>query len=200
MGPYPSPRAMTRYMGPSEEPSPPTGKGEPGEHRALAVEVLRIGLGLVWAVNLVFILDPANRFFPTFAASAASYAPTTLGGPGLALFVAAHGSVFSVLTAVVTAYLAFAFLTGTTTRWACVVGFLLSGLFLVTQWGSTFSFPGGTDVGPHPLYMLLAVGLFLAPAGRSLAIDPYLLHRLGTRPGGSFLARVLNLGRPDPTP
>lgn len=186
-------------MCPYAESSPPIVKEEPGGHRALAVEVLRIGLGLVWAANLVFIVDPTNQFFPTFASSAASYAPTSLGGPGLALFVAANGAVFSVLIAVATAYLAFAFITGTTTRWACVVGFLLSGFFLVTQWGSTFSFPGGTDVGPHPLYMLLAVGLFLAPAGRSLAVDPYLLHRLGTRPG-SFLARVLNFGRPDPTP
>jgi hypothetical protein len=183
-------------MEPSEESLPPPTRPRSGEHGALAVEVLRIGLGLVWLANLVFIVDPANQFFPTFSSSAASYGPTTLGGPGLASFVAAHGGVFSVLLAVATAYLAFAFTTGTTTRWACVVGFVLSGFFLVTQWGSTFYFPGGTDVGPHPLYMLLAVGLFLAPAGRSLALDPYLLRHLG-RGSRSRLVRLFNLGLPE---
>ena len=183
----------------TERPTPSPAPERPGGRAGLAVEVLRIGLGLVWAANLVFIVDPANQFFPTFSNTAASYAPTTLGGPGLAQFAATHGAVFSVLIAVVTAYLAFAFITGTTTRWACVVGFVLSGFFLVTQWGSTFSFPGGTDVGPHPLYMLLAVGLLLAPAGRSWALDPYLLHHLGTRPG-SFVARILNFGRRNPRP
>ncbi len=137
---------MASTDGSSASPEPERAEGR----AALAVEVLRIGLGLVWAMNLVFIVDPANQFFPTFSSTASSYAPTTLGGPGLAQFVAAHGAVFSVLIAVATAYLAFAFLTGTTTRWACVVGFFLSGFFLVTQWGSTFYFPGGTDVGPHP--------------------------------------------------
>ena len=183
---------------PQRDP-PSSAPARMGGRAGLAVEVLRIGLGLVWAMNLVFIVDPANQFFPTFSAAAASYAPTTLGGPGLAQFVAAHGAVFSVLIAVATAYLAIAFLTGTTTRWACVVGFFLSGFFLLTQWGATFYFPGGTDVGPHPLYLLLAVGLFLAPAGRSWALDPYLLRHLAGRPR-SFLARVLNLGRPFPRP
>ena len=177
----------------SEGTASPSAEEAPRDRRAVAVEVLRIGLGLVWAANLFFIVDPANQFFATFSSAAASYGPTTLGGPGLAQFVAAHGAVFSVLITVATAYLALAFITGTTTRWACVVGFLLSGFFLVTQWGSTFYFPGGTDVGPHPLYMLLAVGLFLAPAGRSLALDPYLLRRLSSRPS-SLLARVLDLG------
>ncbi len=186
---------MASTDGSSASPEPERAEGR----AALAVEVLRIGLGLVWAMNLIFIVDPANQFFPTFSSTASSYAPTTLGGPGLAQFVAAHGAVFSVLIAVATAYLAFAFLTGTTTRWACVVGFFLSGFFLVTQWGSTFYFPGGTDVGPHPLYMLLAVGLFLAPAGRSWALDPYLLRHLRTRPG-SLLARMFHLGRPRSRP
>src|ERR1700688_2125485 len=49
---------------------------------------LRVGLGLVWAANLVFIVAPANQFFPTFAATAGAYAPTSVDGGALAQFVA----------------------------------------------------------------------------------------------------------------
>ena len=83
---------------------------------ASAVEVLRIGLGVVWAANLTFILFPSSNYWGSFAAVAASYGPTTPGGSGFAQFVSAYPSVFAGLIALVTAYLAVAFLTGFTTR------------------------------------------------------------------------------------
>ena len=128
-------------------------------------------MGVVWALNMIFILDPANQFFPTFRSTAVSFAPTSLGGPGVADFVAAHALVFAWVTAILTAYLAVAFLLGVTTRLACLVGGVASVVFLVTQFVSTFQVPGGTDVGPHPLYLLIYLILFVGGAGRYLSVD-----------------------------
>ncbi|MCI4332228.1 MAG: hypothetical protein L3K01_00625 [Thermoplasmata archaeon] len=137
----------------------------------MSIELLRVGMGVIWVLNLLFVIDPENQFFGTFQSTAQSYAPTTYGGSALPDWVAAHASVFAWVVALVTAYLALAFLLGATTRFACLVGFLFSAVFLVTQVGSTFNIPGGTDVGPHPLYMLISVVLFLGGAGRYLALD-----------------------------
>jgi uncharacterized membrane protein YphA (DoxX/SURF4 family) len=130
-----------------------------------------VGMGVIWALNMLFILDPANQFFSTFQATAISFAPTSLGGPGVADFVAAHALVFAWITAILTAYLAVAFLLGVTTRLACLVGGVASVVFLVTQFVSTFQAPGGTDVGPHPLYLLIYLILFVGGAGRYLSVD-----------------------------
>ncbi len=62
-------------------------------------------MGLVWALNMIFILAPSNHFFPTFQSVALSFAPTSLGGPAVADFVAAHWFVFAWITAVLTGYL-----------------------------------------------------------------------------------------------
>ncbi len=142
-----------------------------------AVELLRVGLGLVWSLNLLFILDPANAFFPTFRDTVLNFGPTTLGGAGVAEFVAQHASVFAWVVALVTAYLALALLVGGTTRLACVVGIAFSAVLLLTQVGSTFTVPGGTDVGPHPLYLLAYLVLFLGRAGRYFAVDHWMWVR-----------------------
>lgn len=145
--------------------------------QSAAVELLRVGLGGVWGLNLIFVLAPENAYFATFADTALSFTPTTLGGPGVADFVAAHSAVFAVAIAVTTGYLALAFLAGLTTRLACYVGFAFSATLLLTQVGSTFTVPGGTDVGPHPLYLLIYLVLFLGRAGRFFAVDHWMWVR-----------------------
>ncbi|HLY76399.1 MAG TPA: hypothetical protein VKT21_00770 [Thermoplasmata archaeon] len=142
--------------------------------RGVAIDLLRVGIGLIWALNLVFVLDPTNQFFSTFRAVALSFAPTTLGGPAVATFVAAHSVIFAWATALLTAYLTIAFLFGIGTRVACIVGAVASAVFLVTQFASTFTIPGGTDVGPHPLYLLVYLILFIGGGGTYLSVDRWL--------------------------
>ena len=144
------------------------------DRRGVSIDLLRVGMGLVWALNMIFILAPSNQFFPTFQSVALSFAPTSLGGPAVADFVAAHWFVFAWITAVLTAYLAIAFLLGLTTRLACIVGAAASIVFLGTQFFSTFQTPGGTDVGPHPLYLLIYLVLFIGGAGKYFAIDRWI--------------------------
>lgn len=161
---------------PSPGPVRPWGAGRLRElwrqdPKGMSIDLLRVGLGLVWALNLVFVVAPENRFFTTFHDVALSFAPTTLGGPGVAEFVSANSGLFAWGVAVLTAYLAVAFLAGVTTRLACGVGAAASLALLLTQFVSTFSIPGGTDVGPHPLYLLVYVVLFAGGAGRYLAFD-----------------------------
>lgn len=144
------------------------------EPQGMALDLLRVGMGAIWAVNLVFVIDPQNAFFQGFRASALSYAPTSVGGPAVADFIGAHSALFAWLFAVTTAYLAVALLAGLTTRLACLVGGGFSVGLLLTQVGSTFFVPGGTDVGPHPLYLVAYLTLFLGGAGRYVAVDAWL--------------------------
>ena len=145
------------------------------------MEVLRIGMGVVWALNLVFVLYPPNQYFPTFESTARSFAPTTLGGPGVAGFVGAHASAFAWGIALLTGFLAVAFLLGALTRWACAIGAAASAVFLLTQFTSTFGTPGGTDVGPHPLYLLVYAVLVVGGAGSTWAIDRGMRDAWGVR-------------------
>jgi hypothetical protein len=143
--------------------------------KGMSLDLLRVGVGLIWAVNLIFILAPSNRYFAGFQSVAAGFGTTTLGGPGIANFVAAHSAVFSWGIALLTGYLAFAFVAGFTTRLACFVGEIASALFLITQFGATFVLNGaGTDVGAHPLYLLIYLILFVGGAGQYVAIDHWI--------------------------
>ena len=142
--------------------------------RGASVELLRVGTGAIWLLNTLFIIDPANAYFLSFQDVALSFSPSTWGGPGLADFVATYSVFFAWLIAMVTIYLALAFLLGLTTRFACIIGVLASVGFLVTQVGTTFVVPGGTDVGPHPLYLLIYVVLFLGGAGRHFSVDRWI--------------------------
>jgi uncharacterized membrane protein YphA (DoxX/SURF4 family) len=161
-------------------PGTPEGPSPSRADRAIAL--VRIGIGLVWTVNLLFILYPPNQFFPQFAATAQSFAPTTLGGPGIASFVATHSLVFSVAIAATTAYLAVGLLAGVTTRIACAVGFVFNTFLLVTQFGTILVIPGGTDVGPMPLYLVIYLGL-LAYGGPTLwSVDRWWVRRRSTAP------------------
>jgi hypothetical protein len=145
---------------------------------------LRLSIGAIWALNLLFIVVPANGFFPTFADSARGYEATSAGGPALAEFVASHAGFFSLGIAVTTAYLALAFLLGVSTRFACVVGALFSAGLLISQWGSTFTLSGGTDVGPHPIYLVAYLSLYLADSERH-----YGLRTLWPGPRGPSFSR-----------
>lgn len=144
---------------------------EEQERAEKALEVLRILLGGIWAANLTFIVLPAADYWSTFGAVAASYGPLSFGGAGFAAFVAAHPLYFAWLIAGMTVYLAIALLLGFTTRLACGLGFVASLAFFLTQWGQTFVAPGGSDVGAHPLYMLIYAVLILGGAGRSWSVD-----------------------------
>jgi uncharacterized membrane protein YphA (DoxX/SURF4 family) len=143
--------------------------------KGMSIDLLRVGLGLVWTMNLLFILVPSNQFFSGFQSVASGFQSSSLGGPGFASYVAAHATFFSNAVALLTGYLAVAFLLGFTTRFACFVGEVASVIFLITQFGSTFNLSGsGTDVGPHPLYILVYVILFAAGAGQYVAVDHWI--------------------------
>lgn len=142
-----------------------------------ALSLLRLSMGVIWSMNLVFILAPANRFFPTFASTASSYGTTTVLGPGVANFVSAYPAIFASLIALTTAFLAASLLLGLATRWACVLGGVFSAVLLITQWNATFYFPGGTDVGPHPIYMVVYVALASANSARFYSLPAYLARR-----------------------
>jgi hypothetical protein len=148
---------------------------------SLTIELLRIGVGLVWAMNFVFIVAPANNFFGGFSQVALSFAPTSLGGPTLAQFVASHATVFAWVVALLTGYLMVAFTFGLTTRWACLLGGIFSAVLLGTQVGNTFLFPGGTDVGEHPLYLLIYIVLVFGGAGQTLSADHWISALLARR-------------------
>jgi uncharacterized membrane protein YphA (DoxX/SURF4 family) len=135
---------------------------------------LRVGLGVIWAINLIYIFDPANQYWSGFQSSAASYAAQTLGGGGFATFVAAHPSLFAIVIAAVTVYLAVAFLFGLTTRLACVVGFGFTFALFLTQWAQISTFPGSTDVGTQPLYLAMFVALFIGFEAPRLSVDAFL--------------------------
>jgi uncharacterized membrane protein YphA (DoxX/SURF4 family) len=147
------------------------------QRNRVAIPALRIGIGIVWAVNSLFILLPANQFFASFGSTAGSFAGSTLGGPGISNFVASNAGAFSILLAGVTLYLAIALVLGLTTRIACVVGAVFSLFLVLTQFGVTFFFPGGTDVGPHPIYILVYVALLIGQAGRTFSLDGWLSAR-----------------------
>jgi len=136
-----------------------------------ALLALRLGIGVIWTLNLVYVLLPANSFFPAFADTASSFGPTTLSGPGIATYVASHSGFFSVGVAVVTAYLAAAFLLGASTKVACLVGAGFNVTLLVTQFGQIAMIPGATDVGPQPLYLAIYVALFLSAGIEPLSMD-----------------------------
>lgn len=160
-----------------------------------AIDLLRIGAGLVWLLNLIFIVNPQNHYWASFSTTALNYAPTTLGGPGLAQYVAAHPLFFAWSIALFTGYMAVALLLGVTTRIACFVGSFFSAVLLATQFGTTFLFPGGTDVGAHPLYLLVYGVLVVGGAGRSLSVDLWLRNILA-----GWRARRIAVARPAPTP
>jgi hypothetical protein len=166
----------------------------------IAIETLRILTGVIWVFNLLFIVIPSADYWSTFTSVAQSYGPSTLGGSGVANFVAANPLIFAGLIALATAYLAVALVLGVTTRLACVVGVAASIVFFFTQFGTTFALPGGTDVGAHPLYIVIYVALWIGGAGQSWSVDGLLWKRgWGRRvPSARWFASPRPLGTQKP--
>ncbi len=162
---------------PKAEPSARDSAGRGSYPREISVEVLRIEIGVIWALNLVFVVAPSNGYFDTFVSTALSFGPTSVGGPGLANFDPQNGVVFAWIIDGVTVYLTGAFILGVTTRLACYSGILFSVAFLWTQVGSTFVVPGSTDVGAYPLYILVYGVLVVDAAGRWASVDHWLWKR-----------------------
>jgi hypothetical protein len=119
----------------------------------------------------VFVVDPANEFFSSFSSVAGSFGGSTLGGPGIASVVAGHPLGFSILIAIATIALAVGFLGDVAVRPLCLVGAGFNLALLLTQWGQTAVIPGGTDVGPHPVYLVGYLALYVGyqPGVLSLA-------------------------------
>jgi len=149
-------------------------RGWLGRHHSRLIDLLRIGLGLVWFANFFFIVYPPNDWFGNFSSLALTFAPVSFGGPGFIDYVAAHPLFFSWAVALATGYLAVAFTFGLTTRIACFVGACFSAILFAIQVGDIFIFPGGTDVGEHPLYILIVGILLVGGAGRTLSLDAWI--------------------------
>jgi hypothetical protein len=162
---------------PGSSPESGASPHDPARAGRRGVAALRIGIGAVWALNLIFIFDPQNQFFSTFAATAGSFSPVSLGGSSFPVFVATYPMLFSLLIAGVTVYLAVAFLLGVTTRIACGVGAGFALALLVSQWGATFVIPGGTDVGPMPIYLAVYAALAMGHAERYFSLDALVAGR-----------------------
>jgi hypothetical protein len=164
--------------GTATDPGSPSGSGPARATRGWGhgrmIDVLRIGLGLVWFANFWFIIYPPNDFFGEFSTITRSFAPVSLGGPGFIDYVAAHPLFFSWGVAIVTGYLAFAFTFGLTTRIACFVGAFFSAILFAIQIGTIFVYPGGTDVGEHPVFILIEAVLLVGGAGQSLSLDEWI--------------------------
>lgn len=160
-------------------PFPRSVLSRPSDPSALGLVSLRIGLGLVWLTNLVFIFDPANQFFSQFSSTASGYAGESLGGSAFPQFVAEHPDLFAGLIAGISVYLAVAFLFGVTTRAAAVIGMAFAAALLVSQFGGTFVIPGGTDVGPMPVYIAAYAALLLGRAERHGSLDAWFGRRAG---------------------
>jgi hypothetical protein len=172
------PETTTVVTAPNAEPA----RSDPGRSAHRGLVALRLAIGVVWSLNLIFIFDPKNQFFSTFASTASSYASVSLGGSGFPIFVAAYPTLFSFLIAGITLYLAIAFLFGITTRVACVVGAGFALALLCSQWGATFLIPGGTDVGPMPIYLAVYFALAVGHAERYFSVDALAIEgRLGWR-------------------
>lgn len=162
------------------------------------IELLRIGIGMVWALNLLFLVLPVSGAWSSLRGVALSYGAVTLGGPGLLGLVGAHATVFAWLIALAAAYLAVAFLFGVTTRLACGVGAVLSVAFFVARFGSPLVSAGGTGVGPQPLYLAIYAALWIGQAGQLWAIDGQLWKRGWGRhvPQARWFATVPPAGTP----
>jgi hypothetical protein len=152
------------------------------------IAFLRLGLGLAWIANAVYILDPSNDFFASFSGVAASFGGSTAGGPALANFVSAYAMVFSIGIAAITVSLAISFLSDVAVRAACLLGAGFNVALLVSQWGQISTLPGGTDIGPQPLYLIGYAALWVGYRPGELSVSS--LAR-------SWLSRR-RLGRPVP--
>jgi nitrite reductase (NO-forming) len=137
----------------------------------MGITLLRIGFGVIWAV------DASLKWQPAFQANFQQIlSGVAQGQPGFLswwfglwqLVVSGRAPIFGILTASTETYLALALLTGFARKFSYSVG-ILYGLFV---WSVAEGFGGPympgttTDVGAAIIYSLVFIALLLVDAGR----------------------------------
>jgi uncharacterized membrane protein YphA (DoxX/SURF4 family) len=171
-------------VSPLGRPAGPRPPGRTGRPRTAAV--LRIVLGMVWAVNASFKWLPdfvsGHELAHQFGIHAQIKTPVV--AQWIALWQhtsSADPSAFAITTAVIESLIALALLTGTLTN----VAFIGSAVYSFGVWSAAEAFglpwnaPGITDVGPSVAYIFAALALYCAAAGSVWSVDRVLRPRLG---------------------
>lgn len=150
--------------------------------RMLAIAVLRIAFGLIWAVDAALKWQPAFQAnFNQIVSGVAQGQPAFLSWWfGLwQLIVSGRAPIFAVLTATTETYLAFALIAGFARKFTYTIG-IAYGLFV---WSVAEGFGGPyrpgttTDVGAAIIYSLVFWALLLVDAGR-MSVDRLIAARV----------------------
>ena len=157
--------------------------------RRTGIGLLRIGFGLVWAVNAYFKWQPAFRdnFTSYLDKAGEGQAPIVQGWITFwENVVHVNPHLFAVTVACIETGLAIGLIFGLLSNLTDVVGVIQALLIWSTAEGFGGPYqPGSTDIGTAIIYGLVFVGLFFGRAGLYLALDPYVKPKLGRL---SFLA------------
>jgi nitrite reductase (NO-forming) len=152
-------------------PAPPYGNWVINSRRVMGLTLLRMGFGVIWAVDASLKWQPAFQAnFQQILSGVAKGQPGFLNWWfGLWQFVVSgRAPIFGIMTASTETYLALALLTGFARKFTYTVG-ILYGLFV---WSVAEGFGGPympgttTDVGAAIIYSLLFIALLLVDAGR----------------------------------
>jgi thiosulfate dehydrogenase (quinone) large subunit len=149
--------------------------------RLMGIGFLRIGYGLIWAIDAWF------KWQPGFVDNLTGYLKIDGQPAAIAAWitfwlrmVSVNPHVFAYLQASAETSLALCLILGAFTNLTCGCGFLLS-LFI---WSVPEGFggpyvPGATDIGTGIIYALVFAGLFLASAGLTYGADQRLTSKIG---------------------
>jgi len=149
--------------------------------RMVAIAILRISFGVIWAVDASLKWQPAFQAnFSQIVSGVAQGQPSFLSWwfSIWQLIVSGRAPIFAVLTATTETYLAFALITGFARKLTYTLG-ILYGLFV---WSVAEGFGGPyvpgttTDVGVAIVYSLVFWALLLADAGR-MSVDRLIAAR-----------------------
>ncbi|MDQ2785844.1 MAG: hypothetical protein M3Y58_12665 [Chloroflexota bacterium] len=151
--------------------------------RLRGLAVLRIGFGLVWAIDAYFKWQPAfHNNLDTYLSAGADGQPAVVKA-WITFWVNTVGiqpHVVGIFLAVVETALALALIFGVFSNLAYLGGIFLS----LAIWSTAEGFggpykPGTVDIGAAIIYVLVFVALFLGAAGLCLGVDRWLTPRLG---------------------
>ncbi len=151
--------------------------------RLRGLAVLRIGFGVVWAIDAYFKWLPAfHNNLDTYLSDGAEGQPAVVKA-WITFWVNTVGiqpHVFGIFLAVVETALALALIVGVFSNLAYLGGILLSlGIWSTAEgFGGPYK-PGTVDIGAAIIYVLVFVALFLGAAGLCLGVDRWLTPRLG---------------------
>lgn len=151
--------------------------------RQTGLGLLRIGFGLVYAVDAWF------KWQPAFLGNVAGYLTGAMHGQPAAIrawiglwagLVGAAPHAFGYAVALGETAVAIGLVLGLLSNLTCGVGALLALMIWSTAEGfGGLYHAGATDVGTAIIYALVFAGLFLAQAGRHLGLDRRLAPLLG---------------------